>query len=52
MKEWRHKKVGARERAREVWKRDCQVQIAVAVCWSAARKIRGEIKRNMRGKGQ
>lgn len=36
---------------REVWKRGCQEQIAVAACWSAAGKIRGGIKRNIRGIG-
>lgn len=34
-----------------VRKRGCQEQIAVAACWSAARKIR-EIKRNKRGRGE
>lgn len=48
MKEWRHKRDRS---AREVWKRGCQEQIAVAACRSAAGKIRGGIKRNIRGIG-
>lgn len=50
VKEWRHK----RDRSKwewEVWERGCQEQIVVAAYWSATRKIRGEIKRNMRGSG-
>lgn len=39
-----------RESEIEEWKRGYQEQIAVVVCWSAARKCR-EIKRNMREKG-
>lgn len=48
MKEWRHKRD---RREREVWKRGCQEQIAVAACWSSAKKISGEIKRKKRGRG-
>lgn len=48
VKEWKHKRDRS---AREVWKRGCQEQIAVAACRSAAGKIRGGIKRNSRGIG-
>lgn len=41
VKEWKHNR---QRRGREVWRCGCQKQIVVVACWSAAGKIRSEIK--------